>query len=1345
VALVTTEAIATGELPTCDPAQALYWGFGRVLGAEQPEFRCRMIDMPAHWDGNDQSLSRLLDLLLTETDDNQFAIRDDQYLVPRLQKRLRARAVDQPFAVDADGSVLITGGLGALGRRAAQWLADKGARQIVLVSRGEPNESTHQWIESVEQTGCQVIHEPVDLSIPEDVYQLIGRFGKDWKPLAGIIHAAGVVDDGLIDTQSWERFRNVLAAKITGVTALHEATKELPLDFFILYSSAAAVLGSPGQSSYAAANSYLDALAWQRRAKGLPAISINWGPWSEGMADDERIRKRLALQGITPLAADEAHQTIEQILAAALPQATVLDVDWRRMRMGMGGQTPAMLADLIPARQQAGKTDSALVAKLKQLADSERRSLLIKNVQETLQRILSTSEPPEIDRPLIEMGLDSLMAVEFGTELQQLLGDEFAIGPTMLFDHPTIEAISEYVLGLLAGTPEEPAAVPATPASASAENENVQREPIAVIGMSCQFPGADDTDEFWSNLIQGVDSVSEIPADRWDVDKFYSADRQPGRMYTRHGGFLKKISEFDARFFNISDVEACWIDPQHRLLLENTYHALEDAGICTSPLPDPRVGVFMGIMGQDYAFLPHLEDQNIVSAFQGAGLSHSAGVGRISYIFGFEGPSIAVDTASSSSLVAVLQAVRSLQDHHCNAAVAGGVNAILAPVNSLLMSKAGLLSADGRCKSFSAAADGFGRGEGCGVIVLKRLSDAQKDGDRVLALIRGGAIVHNGFSSGITSPSGKAQSRVIRAALEDASLAPAQIQYLEAHGTGTEFGDPLELGAAAAVYGKGRKQGHPLWVGSVKGNISHLEAAGGVSGLIKTILSIDRGVIPPQIHFDEPNPHVPWSRLPLQIVTDPTPWPEGPERLAGVTALGLVGTNAHVLVSSPPVSQQTSDDQAAMPSANASVPSPLLLMISARDPSGLRRLARSYRSFIDEHREIDLPAICYTAAVGRRHFEHRLALTVDSHEVAIDKLDAFLQDRNRSSSQVANGRGSSNGSTRHESGQLLASSGVAIGTVKETIKIGWLFTGDPASRLAAACQLYQTQPVVRELVDQLDRKLAEHSTRQSVSIPSLGQTFQTDSTGNGQPRVPPDVQLFALQCGLAKLWRSWGIEPDLALGFGVGAYTAACAAGVMDFADATLLVFERQRILSAVTENTSSDGSSSPTPATEDALAAFESLADRLDYYPPNLSLVCSQTGQQVPIHRALGGSYWTQLLTADLAVADSLRTLTDSNCDFLLQLGPDGRLGSGNERVSDFETTARQLVSIELGQDPLRTMTHILGQLYAAGINPNYREFDYAVDRRKLSLPKYPFHRQRYWITEVDQYLDSSLEQAQT
>ncbi len=1055
--LITSGAVAVEELEDCDASQAQYWGMGRVIGAEQPEFRCRLIDVPAVAKQDAKTSAAATEILLTETRDNQLAVRDSQYFVPRMKQLAISKQDAGSFRASADGCHLITGGLGMLGRQAAKWLADQGARQVVLVSRRSPDPPAREFLDQIAEGGCEVIIHQADLSSPQDVKELFQRFATELKPLRGVIHAAGVLDDALIDQQSWERFEKVLSPKIVGASLLHEFTKDLPLDYFVLYSSASAVLGSPGQSNYATANAFLDGLAWQRRALGLPALSINWGPWSEGMADDKRIIKRLALQGIVPLGATEAHRAMERMLTANLAQATVMDVDWRRLQMGLGGESPAMLEGLAPARQKSQLGDSQLVSKLKQLRSGARKELLVKTIQDSMQGILSTPEPPEIDRPLIEMGLDSLMAVEFSTELQIMIGEQFAIGPTMLFEHPSIDAIADHVLELVAGDADEQLAETSAPTVIAETRKLAEREPIAIIGMSCRFPGARDIDEFWSNILNGVDSVGQIPEDRWDIDQFYSADREPGKMYTREGGFLDDIADFDAAFFNISDQEACWIDPQHRMLLENSYRALEDAGISTHPLADSNVGVFMGIMGQDYAFLPRLDDDQIIKAFQGAGLSHSAGVGRISYVFGFEGPSIAVDTASSSSLVALYQAVRSLQDGNCNMALAGGANAILAPVNSLLMSKAALLSPDGRCKSFSASADGFGRGEGCGVVVLKRLSDAQRDGDRIMAVVRGGAVVHNGFSGGITSPSGKSQARAINQALQDAQIAPSQVQYLEAHGTGTEFGDPMELTAAAAVYGKGRKPDQPLLVGSVKANISHLEAAGGVSGLIKTVLALHHGVIPPQVHFEQPSPHIPWNRLPVKIVTQRTDWPAVDERIAAVTALGLVGTNAHIVLSSaPPIPtppRESTDVSNQLP-ARVSTPSlaparpSQLLVLSARGERALYELADSYHQFIRTHRELDLADICHTAAVGRRHYEHRLALHVSSADAALQKLASFLGTQHsghrsaNNGSPLSKGNGKPAPSTNGHPPPEVHDSLLACGVAKAVPKLAWVFTGD---------------------------------------------------------------------------------------------------------------------------------------------------------------------------------------------------------------------------------------------------------------------------------------------------------------
>ena len=1273
---VTRYGIASSEGEAVNPLQTQYWGLGRVLAAEQPELRCRLLDVATA----ELPTQEIIDVMLSETRDHQILFRDGHFLVPRIEKIKPSSRRSDSFLAREDRSYLVTGGLGKLGRHAARWLLDKGAGQLVLVSRRVPDECTQAWIESL---GGNVVIHPADMTSPTDVKKLFELFGKDWKPLGGVIHAAGVLDDALIESQSWDRFRSVLAPKITAASLLHEQTRELELDLFVLYSSAASVLGSPGQSNYATGNAFMDGLAWHRREVGLPAVSINWGPWTEGMADDERIIRRLSMQGITPLAVDEAHAALEMILGSETVQATVMDVDWRRMRTGPRGETPIILENLVQSKQRLKQHDSALVSKLKQLKEGSRRELLINTIQGSLQGILSTSDVPETDRPLIEMGLDSLMAVEFGTELQQMLGDQFAVGPTMLFDHPTIDAITDYVLELLEDSATEPTETSETAPESATSIAPAVREDVAIIGMSCRFPGAESVDEFWANLLDGVDAVGEIPIDRWDIERFYSPDQAPGKMYTREGGFLSDIGDFDADFFNISKQEACWVDPQHRMLLEHSYLAMESAGIPSQPLSDSNVGVFMGIMGQDYAFLPTLDDEQVIHGFQGAGLSHSAGVGRISYIFGFEGPSVAVDTASSSSLVALLQATRSLQEGDCNMALAGGVNAILAPVNSLLMSKAGLLSPDGRCKSFSAAADGFGRGEGCGVVILKRLSDAQRDGDNILAVIRGGAVVHNGFTGGITSPSGKAQSRVIEMAVKDAHIAPSQVQYLEAHGTGTEYGDPMELGAATAIYAKGRPADKPLLVGSVKANISHLEAAGGISGLIKTVLAIQHGILPRQIHLDEPSPHIPWQRMPVKLLQENTPWPDVDQRIAGITALGLVGTNAHVILSSPPLSDQAAD----MP---VQVRKNHLLVLSARNPDALNDLAKLYASFLKASKSDDLENICFTAANGRRHYEYRLALPVTDRDDAVDQL------------------------------QKLQAFGVAeVSSRGNEPRLGWIFpsienSGKDARFVLA--QLVATEPVVAEMLADIDKHLAQYlAQRNQTAFSVLDSLTAEESSGSL-------LYGFLLQAALAKLWSTWGIEPDAVVGFGTGELAAYCVAGGMCFKDAAILVFEQQQL----GENPD-----------HDALDAFEKFADDFNFYPPKMPLVSGHIGGEVPVYRSLGGGFWREMILSDAGSTDeAISAFIQLGCDSVLQFTScqeASALSFEQYGINDWRSLPPS-IDASVGMHLMK----MLGELYKRGWNPEFQGLYPATGRRRVKLPSYPFQKQRYWITEISKFMQS-------
>ena len=1359
-----------------DPFQTMLWGLGRVVSAEFPQLRCRLIDfaLPQQQEVTDSTdepcrhqAAELAGLLLTETEDNEFVWQSIGWKVPRLKPRVAGEG-DGSLTIREDGAYLISGGLGSLGRRAAEWLSAAGAGEVVLVSRRAADEQTQEWIDALNEAAeasCKVSLVSTDLSDAGAVRALLAQFDGSRMPLRGVVHAAGVLDDGLLEEQTWERFENVLRPKLVGSLLLDQLTRDRELDFFALYSSAASVLGSPGQSNYALANAFMDGLAWSRVAAGVPGTSLNWGPWAEGMAADERVRRRMELQGVRAIESEEAHRVLDQLLSNGTAQATVIDVDWRRMRSGMGGQLPPMLAELAPQATAASLQNSQLVAQLLQLSGSARQELLHRSISELLHQVLGSNDALDADRPLVEMGLDSLMAVELSTGLQEMLGDGFQIAPTMLFDHPSLNAITEFVLSQMpdpqAGTGETKPADEMASAKIVTDGSRelaapTERQPIAIIGLSCRFPGAADSDEFWQNLLAGVDSVRPIPNDRWDIDRFFSESGEPGKMNTREGGFLPDIAEFDAGFFNISPQEACWIDPQHRMLLEQSYLALEDAGLDIPQLRSASVGVFMGIMGQDYAFLPTLDDEDVVRAFQGAGLSHSAGVGRISYTFGFEGPSLAIDTASSSSLVALLQAARSLQDGQCDMALAGAANAILAPVNSLLMSQSGLLAPDGRCKSFSAAADGFGRGEGCGVVVLKRLSDAQRDGDLIRAVLRGGAIAHNGASSAITAPNSKSQTRVIESALRDSGMSPSEVQYLEAHGTGTQFGDPMELTAAAKVYARGRGRDKPLLVGSVKANIGHLEAAGGMSGLIKVILSMQHGTLPGQIHFDEPNPHIPWKRLPLEVVRQNQAWPlEGDpgagRRTAAITALGLVGTNAHVILESAEADTSNSGvhgqskDEIIGP-AQAS----FVLPISGRSPQAVADLASRYRGMLqqlvsDVERGVSeefrlgeyLRDICHTAATCRSHLEHRAVAVFGNIGEAITKLDSIWEAcAVQSGAGVGESHSAANGSSNGAIGRAALSwvspgAGVYLSPAAGSpgTKLAWYFDGGGAESNVSTIDLeiLRNEPTLVENLASLNDRLQTHCrARGLASPPSLACILDSPGSADDINSSDSALNAFVLQLCFAKLWRRWGIEPDEVSGIGLGQVLAAWVAGGIDEQDAVVLAYERQRTRNSIANSATEDNQVA-------LLDEFEKFADTLNFYPPNMPLVCGLSGDVVPIHRALAGSFWREHCQAEAGAFESESHLQKLNekltANLLLSFDEAGcELKNLNEnRASGTNPLFRR----SGGRQPDGSLAEVLARIYVSGIKPRFSGIGLVAGNR-MGLPGYPFQRQRYWITEI-------------
>ena len=881
-------------------------------------------------------------------------------------------------------------------------------------------------------------------------------------------------------------------------------------------------------------------------------------------------------------------------------------------------------------------------------------------------------------------------------------------------------------------------------------------ESFAIVGYALRVPGAADADEFWDVLSEGRDAISEVPQDRWDVDEFFDPDPDaPGKIVTRRAGFIDDATGFDAPFFGLSKRETMLIDPQHRLLLETAWRAVEHSGTAPSALAGTRTGVFMGLGTHDYlGLISEQLSYAEIEAYVAIGTSAAAGAGRISYGLGLQGPAVTVDTACSSSLVAVHQACQALRYGECDLALAGGANVLLSAKTAMTFSHAHMLAPDGRCKTFDAAADGYVRGEGVGVIVVKRLEDAIRDGDRIRAVIRGSAVNQDGASGGLTVPNGVAQQRVIAEALQHAGVAAGDVGYLEAHGTGTSLGDPIEVQAAAAALGKGRADDRPLLIGSVKTNIGHLEAAAGIAGLIKVVLSLEHEELPKHLHFQNPSPHIPWDRLPVRVVDEATPWArDGRPRIAGISSFGFSGTNSHVIVEEAPVEVS---QVAAAPVAPSDDRRFSVLPLSARSPEALVQLAEEYRSWLTAHPEASLAEVCFTAGAGRSHLEHRAALVVNSTESARELLGALADDR--------------------------PAPGLLRGDCADKPKTAWLFTGQGSQYAGMARELFETEPVFAETMTRCAAAVADVLER-----PLLDVIFDADGEETLRQTAYAQPALFALEMGLARLWQSWGFEPDVVIGHSVGQYTAACVAGVFSLEDGALLLAERGRLfgslpaggrmaavfaaaervesltdefpsLSVAAYNGANTVLSGPGQDLEQAVAKlsddgvrcdwldtshafhsalldpvldeFESYANRFEFRSPQKTLVCNRTGAALGRSAKLDGAYWRRHARQPVEFAKSVRTLADLRCTMLLEIGPQPVLTAAAMRAwPDPATAPRAIASLRKNIADHRQITEALANAYIAGHRPDFGAL--AGPARKVDLPTYPFQHRQYWFRE--------------
>ncbi|WUG43610.1 SDR family NAD(P)-dependent oxidoreductase [Kitasatospora sp. NBC_00458] len=1274
------------------------------------------------------------------------------------------------------GTVLLTGGTGGIGSRVAEWLARNGAEHLVLTSRrGQEAPGAAELADRLTALGTRVTVAACDAADRDALAALVRRVEADGPPIRSVFHAAGVGDPIVLDELSLTALAEVVSAKVSGAAHLDELFADRELDAFVLFSSGAGVWGGGSQGAYAAANAHLDALAEQRRSRGLTATSLAWGSWADGGMAGGEAGERLRRRGLHEMPSALAIEAMRQALDHDETLLTVADMDWERFAPTFTALRPSRLLDEIPEVREAldgtGPADdgpssgeSELVRRLLGMGEADQQRVLLDLVRSQAAAVLGhrSTEAVEPGRAFKELGFDSLTAVELRNRLNKETG--VRLPATLVFDHPRPKVLAEFLRAQLLGLRQDAAAV--TPAGAGTDDE----DPIAIVAMSCRYPGdVRKPEDLWQLVADGRDALGPFPTDRGWGDDLYDPDpEREGKSYARDGGFLHDVAGFDAGFFGISPREALAMDPQQRLLLESSWELLERAGIDPETLRGSSTGVFVGTVNNDYGSLLALAPEGLEGHLS-TGNSASVLSGRVSYTLGLEGPAVTVDTGCSTSLVALHLAAQAVRQRDCSLALVGGVTVMSTPMGFVEFSRQRGLAVDGRCKSFAAAADGTGWGEGVGMLLVERLSDARRNGHPVLALVRGSAVNQDGASNGLTAPNGPSQQRVIRQALANARLTAEQIDAVEAHGTGTTLGDPIEAQALIATYGQERAEDRPLWLGSLKSNIGHTQGAAGVGGVIKMVMAMRHGVLPRTLHVDEPTPQVDWSAGAVELLTEERTWPEtGSPRRAGVSSFGVSGTNAHVILEQAPVGEPVvadpSDEPVGEPVGGglgvfSSLPV-VPFVVSGRSEGALSGQAERLAAFVGGRPEVSLLDAGFSLASSRAVLEHRGVVVAGDRAGVLSGLEA-----------LAAGEGAA-GVVRGVTG-----SGSGSGVV-------FVFPGQGSQWVGMAVGLLECSPVFAGRMAECAAALEPFVEWDLLGV--LGDEGLLSRVDVVQP------VLWAVMVSLAAVWESVGVVPSAVVGHSQGEIAAAVVAGGLSLVDGARVVALRSRAIggrlagrggmvsvglpvsvvvgelgswSGRVEVAAVNGPSSvvvagDAGALDELVGVWESRGVRVRRVPvdyashtghvevlreelaevlgsvvplvPRVPFLSSVHGGWVDVAAGdLGADYWFRNLRCTVEFERAVGALLGEGFGAFVEVSAHPVLTVGVEETAEALGFSSSVVVGSLRRDeggPERLLASF-AQAWAGGVAVDWsRVFD-GQDARRVDLPTYAFQHQRYWL----------------